>query len=135
MSNQFENENDLAHLVIGIAIEIHKQLGPGLDEEVYTQCLIYELKQQGINFEHNCKKDIEYKNLLLKDCYSVDFIINNSLVVEIETCEQITELHIQKILKSLRFGEHKLGLVINFNSPLLKNGIRRVSNNRILDEA
>ena len=130
MNELFENENDLAHSVIGMAIDIHKTLGPGLDEAIYLNCLKWELESQGIPYEINCSRDIEYKGLHIPNGYKIDLLINNLLVVELETCENILEVHIQKVLKSLRLGNHRLGLVINFNTALLKNGIRRVSNNK-----
>jgi len=127
--NEFINdENELAHAIIGIAIDIHKTLGPGLEKDTYLECLMYELNQQNYRIEQDVKRDLFYKNIKLGQDIHIDLLVNDILVVEIETVETVSELEIQKLLKILKNGNHKLGLVINFNSTLLKNGIRRVSN-------
>jgi GxxExxY protein len=127
--NQFiTDENDLAHAIIGIAIEIHKNLGPGLEQETYLECLTHELTQLNYQIQRDVKRDLFYKNLKLSQAIHIDLLVNDILVVEIETVETVNELQIQKLLKILKNGNHKLGLIINFNSTLLKNGIRRVSN-------
>lgn len=128
MNDFISDENELAHGIIGIAIEIHKTLGPGLEHETYMECFIYELTQQNFQIQTDVKRDLFYKNLKLRQEINIDLLVNDILVVEIETVETVTELQIQKLLKILKNGNHKLGLVINFNSTLLKNGIRRVSN-------
>jgi len=127
--NEFINdENELAHAIIGIAIDIHKTLGPGLEKDTYLECLMYELNQQNYRIERDVKRDLFYKNIKLGQDIHIDLLVNDILVVEIETVETVSEVEIQKLLKILKNGNHKLGLVINFNSTLLKNGIRRVSN-------
>lgn len=128
MNEFITDENELAHAVIGIAIEIHKTIGPGLNNETYLECLIYELNQQNFQIQTDVHRDLFYKNLKLSQGIHIDLLINDVLVVEVETSETVTELQIQKLLKVLKNGNYKLGLVINFNSTLLKNGIRRVSN-------
>ena len=133
MNEFITDENELAHAVIGIAIEIHKTLGPGLNQESYLECLNYELTQQNFQIERDISRDLFYKNLKLNQSIHIDLLINNALIVEVETSENITEVQVQKLLKTLKNGNYKLGLVINFNSTLLKNGIRRVSNTHILD--
>ena len=128
MNEFITDENDLAHAVIGIAIEIHKTLGPGLNQESYLECLVYELNQQNFQIQRDVNLDLFYKNLKLSQGIHIDLLINDVLVVEVETTDAVTEIHIQKLLKVLKNSNYKLGLVINFNSTLLKNGIRRVSN-------
>lgn len=128
MNEFITDENELAHAIIGIAIEIHKTLGPGLNQETYLECLMYELNQQNFQIQRDVNCDLFYKNLKLSEGLHIDLLINDVLVVEVETTESVTELQIQKLLKILKNGNYKLGLVINFNSTLLKNGIRRVSN-------
>jgi len=124
------NEETLAHLTIGKAIEIHKQLGPGLTKSNYLECLEYELGMEGIDFQIGIEKRISYKNIVLKDSYSIDLIVGNQLIVDIPMIQEVSELDIQRVLKIIRLNEFKLGLIINFNTALLKNGIRRVSNNK-----
>ena len=131
MNELITDENELAHAIIGIAIEIHKTLGPGLEQETYLECLMYELNQQNFQIQKDVKRDLFYKNLKLNEGLKFDLLINDILVVEIETAEAVSEIHIQKLLKILKNGNYKLGLVINFNSTLLKNGIRRVSNSSL----
>ncbi len=128
MNEFITDENELAHAIIGIAIEIHKTLGPGLNQETYLECLMYELNQQNFQIQRDVNRDLFYKNLKLSEGLHIDLLINDVLVVEVVTTEAVTELQIQKLLKILKNGNYKLGLVINFNSTLLKNGIRRVSN-------
>jgi GxxExxY protein len=128
MNGFINDENELAHAIIGIAIDIHKTLGPGLEKDTYLECLMYELNQQNYRIERDVKRDLFYKNIKLGQDIHIDLLVNDILVVEIETVETVSELEIQKLLKILKNGNHKLGLVINFNSTLLKNGIRRVSN-------
>jgi GxxExxY protein len=128
MNEFITDENELAHAVIGIAIEIHKTIGPGLNNETYLECLMYELNQQNFQIQRDVNLDLFYKNLKLSQGIHIDLLINDVLVVEVETSETVTELQIQKLLKVLKNSNYKLGLVINFNSTLLKNGIRRVSN-------
>ena len=135
MNDLLKNENDLAHIVIGMSIDIHKTLGPGLDHDSYIECLMYELEQHGISAIAKIEKDAFYKNLKLNKGYTIDLLIDQSLVVEVETSENITDMQIQKTLKILKLGGYKLGLVINFNSTLLKNGIRRISNIKQQEEA
>ena len=135
MNDLLKNENDLAHIVIGMSIDIHKTLGPGLDHDSYIECLMYELEQHGITAIAKVEKDAFYKNLKLNKGYTIDLLIDQSLVVEVETSENITDMQIQKTLKILKLGGYKLGLVINFNSTLFKNGIRRISNIKQQEEA
>ena len=96
---------------------------------------MYELEQHGITAIAKVEKDAFYKNLKLNKGYTIDLLIDQSLVVEVETSENITDMQIQKTLKILKLGGYKLGLVINFNSTLLKNGIRRISNIKQQEEA
>ncbi|MBL7811279.1 MAG: GxxExxY protein [Bacteroidetes bacterium] len=130
MQHAIQAENELAHTVIGLAIEIHKALGPGLTEDAYRDCLMYELKEHGIFAEAGKMMPVQYKNLQLNYGYKVDLLVEGKLVVEIETVEQISDNQVQLLLRHLKTGGFKLGLIINFNSVLLKNGIRRVTNHR-----
>lgn len=127
-------ENDLAHTVIGLAIEIHKSLGPGLTEEAYLQCLLYELDKNGIDAVAQKSMPIQYKELHLDHGYTIDLLVDDKLVVELETCEQISEQMVQRTLRNLKLGQFRLGLIINFNAPLLKKGIRRITNHKFSQE-
>jgi GxxExxY protein len=125
-------ENDLAHAVIGFAIDIHKALGPGLSEDIYLKCLTYELEQHGLKAEYPMRMHLQYKDLWLENAGTIDILVDDKLIVEIETCDQISDFMIQKVLRNLKTGNYKLGLIINFNAQLLKNGIRRVSNQKLM---
>jgi GxxExxY protein len=124
------NEEDLAHLLIGKAIDIHKIIGPGMQKDLYERCFEYELESEGLSYQHNKPIDLQYKTLQLNQVYHLDFVVENQVVIEIVTANDISEVEIQRMLKMIRLNDFKLGLIINFNSTLLKNGIRRVSNNK-----
>ena len=124
------DEEELAHIVIGKSIEIHKTLGPGLSKANYIQCLKSELNDENIQFESMVEQEVYYKDRILPDGNPIDFIIEDMLIVNILTVAQIYEHEIQRTLKVVRSRDYRLGFVINFNSTLLKNGIRRVSNHK-----
>jgi len=125
-----QNEEELAHQVIGNAIEIHKNLGPGLNKENYIEALKIEFQQEDIDFDYDVEFEIAYKDIVLKHPSVVDFLVFDQLVIQIIAADEIPESEIQRILKVIRNNDYKLGLIINFNSTLLKNGIRRVSNHK-----
>lgn len=127
-------ENELAHRIIGFAIEIHKSLGPGLQPEVYRKCLLYELEAAGIPSESMKHIPVHYKTLSLDVGFVIDILADQRVVILIESAENIAEFHVQKLLRFLRYGNYKLGLLINFNSTLLKDGIRRVTNNKLIEK-
>ena len=116
----------IANRVIGCAINVHRELGPGLLESAYEQCLQYELEQVGMLVCRQVSLPINYKGLILKQGYRIDLLVQNKLVVELKAVEAIADIHIAQVLTYLKFGEYKLGLILNFNTKLLKNGIRRV---------
>ena len=124
------NEEELAHLVIGKSIEIHKHLGPGLDKSCYLECLEWEFEQEGIEFQSGVELDIIYKGQILEKNNSIDFIVGDSVIFNVVAVDNIPESEVQRTLKLVRNNDYRLGLVINFHSTLLKNGIRRVSNNK-----
>lgn len=124
------NEEALAHLIIGKSIEIHKHIGPGLDRSCYLECINFEFEQEGIEFQTDVELDIVYKGQILEKTNSIDFIVEDSIIFSVVATEHIPESEVQRILKIVRNNGFRLGLVINFHSTLLKNGIRRVSNNK-----
>jgi GxxExxY protein len=130
MTEYLNNEEELAHVIIGKAIEIHKQLGPGLPKEVYLQCLELEFQEDSMDFLYNQSLPISYKGLNISDVIQLDFIVEGQVCIEVVTENEVSDISIQRMLKTIRNNDFKLGLIINFNSTLLKNGIRRVSNNR-----
>lgn len=121
-------ENDISGRIIRCAIEVHKALGPGLLESAYRQCLYYELRNEGFFVEMEKPMPITYKEIKLDHGYRMDLLVENKVVVEIKTIEDFTDVHTAQVLTYLRLGNYKLGLLINFHSSLLKNGIKRIIN-------
>ncbi len=117
--------NQLTHEVIGAAIEVHKKLGPGLLESVYRRCLCHELFLRGIQFKYEDPLPLEYKGLRLKCGYRVDIVVEGLLAVEVKSVAALAPIHDAQLLTYLRLGGWRLGLLINFNVEVLKNGIHR----------
>ena len=122
-------ENEISGKIIGAAIEVHKHLGPGLLESAYQECLYYELKNAGLQVKKEIPMPIVYKKIELDHGYRIDLLVENKVVVELKTVESLTDVHEAQVLTYLRLGNYKLGLLINFNIKLLKNGLKRYVNN------
>lgn len=125
-----EELNALSYKVIGLAIEVHRQLGPGLLESAYQACLIYELQKAGLKVEKEISLPISYKEIKLDQGYRIDLLIEDKLVIELKTVEDFSSVHFAQILTYLKLGEYPLGLLINFNSKTLKNNIKRFINSK-----
>lgn len=123
-----KNENELSNIILGCAIEVHKQLGPGLLESAYQECLYYELINKGLNVIKEKPMPIVYKDVKLDHGYRIDLLVNGKVVIEIKTVEMFTEVHTAQVLTYLRLGNYKLGLLLNFHVTTLKNGIKRIIN-------
>ena len=121
-----ENTDEISNVVIGCAIEVHKQLGPGLLESVYEQCLFYELKIAGLDIYRQFEKPVIYKNLIIGHGYKIDLFIPDFLVIELKTVEKLLPVHKSQILTYMRLCSVSTGLLINFYTTLLKNGIKRI---------
>ena len=117
--------NELTERVIGCAIEVHKTLVPGLLESAYQQCLFYELREQGIWVEKEISLPIIYKEIKIDHGYRIDLLVENRVVIELKTVEKLTDVHTAQILTYMRLGEYSIGLLINFNTKLLKDGLKR----------
>ncbi len=117
--------NKITEKIIGGAIEVHKSLGPGLLESAYEECLCYELVNIGLFYERQRPIPIVYKEIKLDCGYRPDLIVENKVVVEIKSIDSIAPIHEAQILTYLRFANKKIGLLINFNVTVLKNGLRR----------
>ena len=120
-----KNINDITYKIIGCAYEVHKILGPGLLESSYETCLCYELEKQGLKFEKQKKLMINYKGMTLDNGYRIDILVEDSIILELKSVENLLPIHTAQILTYLRLSEHKLGLIINFNVTNLQNGIHR----------
>ena len=123
------NENELSRIIIGKAIDIHQSLGPGLLESVYKECLFYELKRSGFHSVKEKSVPLIYEGIILDCGYRIDILVEDKVVIEIKSIELLAQIHLAQILTYLKMGHYKLGLLINFNVVLLKDGIRRVVNN------
>ena len=121
-------ENEISNKIIGCAINVHKQLGPGLLESAYQECLYYELKEAGLKVEKEKAMPIVYKDVKLDHGYRIDLLVENKVVVELKTVEFLTDVHTAQVLTYLRLGDYKLGLLLNFYVSVLKNGIKRLIN-------
>ena len=119
------SDNDLTHDIIGAAIEVHKLLGPGLLESAYEECLAREFVLRGITFERQKAAPVVYKDVKLECGYRMDFLVEGRIVVELKAVEALAPVHEAIVLTYLRISGCKLGLLINFNVPVLKEGVRR----------
>jgi len=117
--------NRLTEQIIGAAIEVHRHLGPGLLESAYETCLAYELEQRGLTAERQKALPLIYKEIRLDQGYRIDLLVAQKVVVELKVVEQFTDVHEAQVLSYLRFSGCKVGLLINFNVKLLKDGVRR----------
>lgn len=122
-------ENAIAEVVIGAAIEVHRELGPGLLEAVYHKCMARELELREIMFESELNVDAVYKGAQLPCAFRMDMLVMDKVVVEYKTVDRIVPVHAAQLLSYLRLSDKRLGLLINFNVPILKQGIKRVVNN------
>jgi len=120
-----DDRDPLSAAVIGAAIDVHRELGPGLLESAYEECLCYELSRRDIPFERQKSLPVRYKNVLLDCRYKMDLVVSNSLVVEIKAVEKLAKLHEAQLLTCLKLSGFKKGLLLNFNSRLLKSGMKR----------
>ena len=122
------NENELSKIVIGCAIKVHSELGPGLLESAYEECLYYVLKKEGLFVEKQKPMPLIYEEVKLECGYRLDLLVENKLVIEVKSVEALNDVHLAQTLTYLKIGNFKLGLLINFNVSLLKNGVRRIVN-------
>ena len=119
-------EDELSNIVIGLAIKVHKNLGPGLLESSYKECLFYEINKAGLQVEKEKPMPLIYEEVKLDIGYRLDIIVENKLAIEIKSVEVLNDVHLAQILTYLKLSNSKLGLLINFNVKLLKEGIKRV---------
>jgi len=122
-------ENELSKIVFDLGMKVHKSLGPGLLESVYEECLFYELEKYGLSVEKQKALPLIYDEIKLDAGYRVDLFVEKKLIIEIKSVEALNELHFAQLLTYLKLSNCKLGLLINFNTVLFKNGVRRVVNN------
>ena len=122
-------ENELSRIVFDCALKVHQNLGPGLLESAYEECLYYELKKTRLLIEKQKPLPLIYESIQLDIGYRVDIMIENKLILELKAVDALNDIHFAQLLTYLKLTNCKLGLLINFNVTLIKNGIRRVANN------
>ena len=119
--------NELSGKVIGLCIEIHRELGPGLLESAYEECLAYELSNAGLRFERQRPLPVRYKEVKLDCGYRLDFVVEEGLILELKAVTELHPIHEAQLLTYLKLDKKLLGLLINFNVPTLKQGVKRVA--------
>ena len=117
--------NEITQRIIGCAIEVHRNLGPGLLESAYEECLAYELIKMGLNFKRQQPTPVVYKEIKLECGYRIDILVENLVVIELKVVDIINPVHEAQILTYMKFANKSIGLLINFNVKVLKNGIKR----------
>lgn len=122
-------ENEISSKIIGCAIEVHRELGPGLLESAYEECLYYELKTAGLQVDKQRILPVVYKEVNLDCGYRLDLIVEDKVIIEVKSVADIDDIHLAQVMTYLKLSKCKLGLLINFNVDLVKNGIKRVVNN------
>ncbi len=122
------DEEKLARIVLDVVFQVHTALGPGLLESAYKECLYYGLQKKGIHVSKEVPMPLVYDGLALDYGYRIDLLVENKLVLEIKSVEQLNDVHLAQTLTYMRLGKFHLGFLMNFNVPKMRNGIRRVIN-------
>ena len=120
--------NDVSEQIIGVAIEVHRAIGPGLLESAYEECLSYELGQRGLRLQRQVPLPVIYKGVQLECGYKLDLVVEGLVVVELKAVEKLSPVHEAQLLTYLKLSDHHLGLLINFNVAILRDGIKRIVN-------
>jgi GxxExxY protein len=123
------DENEISKIIFDCALKIHKNLGPGLLESAYEECLFYELKKCGLRVDKQKSLPLIYEEVKLEIGYRIDIIVENKVIIEVKSVEALNDVHLAQVLTYLKLSDCKLGMLINFNVAFIKNGIRRVVNN------
>lgn len=125
------NENEIAKIIVEKALKVHRLLGPGLLETVYQGALIYELNKSGLQVEAEKDIPVNYEGILFDRGFRADILVNQKVIVEIKSVKKLEDIHFKQLLTYLKLTNLKLGLLINFNETLLKNGLKRIINGSI----
>jgi GxxExxY protein len=122
-------ENEISSKIIGAAIEVHKQLGPGLLESAYETCLYYELRQLNLDVKQQLALPVYYKEVKLDAGYRIDLLVEDKVIIELKSVDELADIHTAQLLTYLKLKDLKLGLLINFNSVRVIDGVKRIVNN------
>ena len=128
------HENELANKVIGLAIDVHKALGPGILESAYEECLFYKIIKSGLRAERQKAMPLVFEEVKLECGYRIDILVEGKLVLEVKSVDAIHPIFLAQTLTYLRLGGYKLGLLINFNVPAMRDGIKRVINGQLSNQ-
>jgi GxxExxY protein len=123
------NENELSKIVVDCIFKVHKNIGPGLLESAYEECLFYELSKTDLHIERQKPLPLFYESIKMEIGYRLDFLIESKLVIEVKAVEAINDVHKAQVITYLKLSGCKLGLLVNFNGVLIKDGIKRIVNN------
>lgn len=122
-------ENELSRIIVNLCFEIHTKLGPGLLESVYEAILVYELTEMGLKVERQKSLPVIWNDITMSIGFRAEIIVENLVLIEIKSVAEIAQVHLKQVLTYLKITGLKLGLLVNFNEPLIKNGIKRIANN------
>lgn len=122
------NENDLSKIIVDAAFSLHTKLGPGLLESVYEELLTYEMRKRKLVVQNQVELPIIYDGKRFNGSFRIDILVNDLIIIELKSVEQISSVHKKQLLTYLKLADKRLGLLINFGSPLIKNGITRIVN-------
>lgn len=125
------HENQISRIIYNCGLQVHKELGPGLLESAYEECLFYELSKTGLLIERQKMMPLKYQDITLDVGYRIDILIDHKVVIEVKACEELSNIHLAQVITYLKLSGCKLGMLINFNSFLFKNGVRRVINGQL----
>ena len=125
------HENEISKIIFDLGLKIHKNLGPGLLESAYEECLFYEISKAGLFVEKQKPMPLIYDEVKLDVGYRIDIMVERKLVIEIKSVEALNDIHLAQVLTYLKLSQCKLGLLINFNTILFKNGIKRIINGKL----
>lgn len=125
------HENKIANIIIGCAIDVHKALGPGLLESAYQECLYYKLLKEGLQLHKEKPMPLVFEEVHLECGYRIDILVEDKVVIEVKSVEALNNVHMAQTLTYMKLGDYKLGLLINFNVSLLKQGVKRIINGKL----
>lgn len=125
------HENEISKIIFDMGLKIHKNLGPGLLESAYEECLFYEISKAGLFVEKQKPMPLIYEEVKLDIGYRMDLLVEKSVVIEVKSCEALNDVHLAQVLTYLKLSGCRLGLLINFNTNLFKNGYRRILNGNV----
>lgn len=121
--------NELSRIILDSALRVHREIGPGLLESVYQECLILELRNRGIKVEREVQVRLQYLNTPIDKEYRIDLLVEDEVILELKSVEAILKVHEAQVVSYLRLSKKRLGFLINFNVPLIKDGFKRFVNN------